>query len=131
MNKNPATNGRARIRAHTIRIMETDKFVDEPSRLFQRRANGARLAPMKNRSWWILSLVVLVAACSSGQKHAWKETGQSFGESGKQTLRAVGESVNPDATNRKEEWKRVGSDFKEAGKDTGRAVSESVDPKDK
>jgi hypothetical protein len=111
--------------------MESGKFVDEWFRLFHPKDNGARLALMKNRSWWIFSIVALITACSPSQKHAWKETGQSFGESGKQTLRAVGESVNPDATNRKEEWKQVGHDFKEAGKDTGRAVSESVDPKDK
>jgi hypothetical protein len=127
VNKRPATNASARTSDHVI---ESGKLVDERVRLFHRAGNGARLAPMKNRPWWVLSIVALVAACSSSQKQAWKETGHSFGESGKQTLRAVGESVNPDATNRKEEWKRVGSDFKEAGKDTGRAVSESVDPKE-
>ena len=79
------------------------------------------------RARFILS-VALLAACSSGQKQAWKESGQSWGESGKQTLRALGESVNPDATNRKEEWKQVGRDFGEAGKDTARALGKSVDP---
>ena len=82
---------------------------------------------MKNRLW-ILSVVALLAACSSHQKQAWKESGQSFGDSGRQTLHALGESVNPDATNRKEEWKKVGQEFKDAGKDTGRAVSTTVDP---
>ncbi len=83
---------------------------------------------MRNTLW--IPVVAVLAACTTGQKGAWKESGQSFGEAGKQTLHAVGESVNPDATNRKEEWKQVGHDFGEAGKDTGRAVSESVDPKD-
>jgi hypothetical protein len=82
---------------------------------------------MKNR-WLLLTIVALLAACSARQKQSWKDTGQSFGDSGKQTLHALGESVNPDATDRKEEWKKVGRDFKEAGKDTGRAVSDSVDP---
>ena len=81
------------------------------------------------KTLWVLT-VAAFAACTTGQKSAWKESGQSFGDAGKQTLHAVGESVNPDATNRKEEWKQVGHDFGEAGKDTGRAVSESVDPKD-
>ena len=71
---------------------------------------------------------LLFAACSSSQKHAWKQSGESWNESGKQTLRALGESVNPDATDRKEEWKQVGRDFGEAGKDTGRALGKSVDP---
>jgi hypothetical protein len=84
---------------------------------------------MKKTSWALSML--LLAACSTGQKQAWKQSGQSFGEAGKQTVRALGESVNPDATNRKDEWKQVGHDFGEAGKDTGRAVSESVDPNDK
>jgi len=83
---------------------------------------------MNKKALSVVAFVALLAACSSNQKQAWKDTGQSFGESGKQTLHAVGESVNPDATNRKEQWKQVGRDFKEAGKDTGRAVSESVDP---
>ena len=68
------------------------------------------------------------AACSSSQKHAWQESGESWSESGKQTLRALGKSVDPDATDRKEEWKRVGRDFGEAGKDTGRALGKSIDP---
>ena len=72
--------------------------------------------------------MLFVAACSTGQKQAWKESGHSFGEAGKQTGRALAESVNPDAENRKGEWKQVGKDFGEAGKDTGRAVSKSVDP---
>lgn len=82
---------------------------------------------MRKTSW--LLVAVFLGACTAGQKGAWKESGQSFGEAGKQTLHAVGESVNPDATNRKEEWKQVGRDFGDAGKDTGRAVSQSVDPK--
>jgi hypothetical protein len=69
-----------------------------------------------------------LAACNSGQKHAWRQSGESWSESGKQTLRALGESVNPDATDRKEEWKQVGRDFGEAGKDTGRALGKSIDP---
>jgi hypothetical protein len=76
---------------------------------------------------WILSAASL-AACSPSQKHAWKQSGESWSESGKQTLRALGESVDPDATDRKEEWKQVGRDFGEAGKDTGRALGKSIDP---
>ena len=78
---------------------------------------------------WILSLVGFVA-CTTSQKQAWRESGSSWSESGKQTVRALGQSVNPDATNRKEEWKQVGRDFGEAGKDTGRAISKSVTPED-
>src|SRR4029450_12733896 len=73
-------------------------------------------------------LLLGLAACTSSQKQAWRESGQSWGESGKQTLRALGASVNPDASNRKEEWKQVGRDFGEAGKDTGRALGKSIDP---
>jgi hypothetical protein len=76
---------------------------------------------------WVLGVVSL-CACTEAQKASWRESGHSWGNSGKQTARALGESVNPDATDRKGEWKKVGSEFKEAGKDTGRAVSESVKP---
>ena len=69
-----------------------------------------------------------LVACTSSQKQAWHESGSSWGESGKQTMRALGESVNPDATNRKEEWRQVGRDFGQAGKDTGRAISKSITP---
>lgn len=75
----------------------------------------------------IVSLVAL-AACSESQKQAWRESGHSWAGSGKQTARALGESVNPDATDRKGEWKQVGQEFKEAGKDTGRALGDSVTP---
>jgi hypothetical protein len=78
---------------------------------------------------WMFSVVGLIA-CTSSQKQAWRKSGHSWGESGKQTARALGESVNPDATNRKEEWKQVGRDFGEAGKDTGRALGKSVTPDD-
>ena len=78
---------------------------------------------------WMFSVVGLIA-CSSSQKQAWRKSGHSWGESGKQTARALGESVNPDATNRKEEWKQVGRDFGEAGKDTGQALGKSVTPDD-
>ena len=81
------------------------------------------------RTIWIFSVVGLIA-CTSSQRQAWRESGHSWNESGKQTLRALGESVNPDATNRKEEWKEVGRDFGEAGKDTGRAFSKSITPED-
>jgi len=74
--------------------------------------------------------VVGLIACTSSQKQAWRKSGHSWGESGKQTARALGESVNPDATNRKEEWKQVGRDFGEAGKDTGQALGKSVTPDD-
>jgi hypothetical protein len=75
-----------------------------------------------------LLAALLFAACSAGQKHAWKQSGESWSDSGKQTLRALGESVDPDATDRKGEWKQVGREFGEAGKDTGRAISKSIDP---
>ncbi|HSD09573.1 MAG TPA: hypothetical protein VLF14_01200 [Candidatus Binatia bacterium] len=78
---------------------------------------------------WIV-LVAGLIACTSSQRQAWRESGHSWGESGEQTLRALGESVNPDATNRKEEWKQVGRDFGEAGKDTGRALGKSITPQD-
>lgn len=78
---------------------------------------------------WMFSVVGLIA-CTSSQKQAWRKSGHSWGESGKQTARALGESVNPDATNRKEEWKQVGRDFGEAGKDTGQALGKSVTPDD-
>ena len=78
---------------------------------------------------WVVPVVALVA-CTGSQKRSWQQGGHSWAEAGKQTARAIGESVNPDATNRKGEWKEVGQDFKEAGKDTGRAVSESVTPPD-
>ena len=78
----------------------------------------------------MLVLVVMAGttACTASQRAAWSTSGHSWGDSGKQTARAIGESVNPDATDRKEEWKQVGRDLKEAGKDTGRAVSQSVTP---
>jgi hypothetical protein len=72
--------------------------------------------------------VMLLAACSSTDKQAWKQSGESWSESGQQTLRAIGKSVDPDATDRKEEWKQVGRDFGEAGKNTGRAIGKSVSP---
>lgn len=75
----------------------------------------------------VLALMVF-AACTSSQRAAWRDSGHSWGDSGKQTARALGESVNPDATDRKEEWKKVGSEFKEAGKDTGRALGKSITP---
>ena len=78
---------------------------------------------------WMFAVVGLIA-CTSSQKQAWRKSGHSWGESGKQTARALGESVNPDATNRKEEWKQVGRDFGEAGKDTGQALGKSVTPDD-
>ncbi|MGH7899995.1 MAG: hypothetical protein ACREQQ_18715 [Candidatus Binatia bacterium] len=81
---------------------------------------------MKNLIW-ALSAATLVA-CSSPQKQAWRDSGESWREGGNQFLRALGKSVNPDETNRKEEWKEVGRDMGEAGKDTGRAVSKSIDP---
>jgi hypothetical protein len=79
------------------------------------------------RTIWIFSVVGLIA-CTSNQKQAWRESGSAWGESGKQTVRALGQSVNPDAMNRKDEWKQVGRDFGEAGKDTGRAISKSIVP---
>ncbi len=97
-------------------------------RLFHPASDSATLTSMR-KTIWIVS-VVGFAACTSSQKQAWQESGSSWGESGKQTIRALGQSVNPDATNRKEEWKQVGRDFGEAGKDTGRAISKSVTPKD-
>jgi len=72
--------------------------------------------------------IVSFVACSSPQKAAWHESGHSWGESGRQFLRALGTSVNPDETNRKQEWKQVGQDLGEAGKDTGRALSKSIEP---
>jgi hypothetical protein len=79
--------------------------------------------------WALLILsAATFAACGPGEKHAWKQSGESWSESGKQTLRALGESVNPDATDRKGEWKQVGRDFGQAGKDTGRALGKSIDP---
>jgi hypothetical protein len=89
--------------------------------------SGGRYVVLMKRAALLVFLACL-AACSSSQKQAWKDSGQSWGESGKQTLRALGASVNPDASNRKEEWKQVGHDFGEAGKDTGRALGKSIDP---
>jgi hypothetical protein len=82
------------------------------------------------KSLCVIPLVFALAACTGSQKRSWQESGHSWAQSGKQTARAIGESVNPDATDRKGEWKQVGQEFKEAGKDTGRAVSESVTPPD-
>jgi hypothetical protein len=76
---------------------------------------------------WVLLTATLVA-CNSPQKQAWRESGESWHESGNQFLRALGKSVNPDETNRKAEWKEVGRDMGEAGKDTGRALGKSIDP---
>jgi hypothetical protein len=70
------------------------------------------------------------AACTASQRSAWRESGHSWGDSGKQTARALGESINPDATNRKEEWKQLGRDLGEAGKDTGRAIGKTLTPPD-
>jgi hypothetical protein len=81
------------------------------------------------RTIWMFAVVGLVA-CTSSRRQAWRESGSSWGQSGKQTMRALGESVNPDATNRKEEWKQVGRDFGQAGKDTGRALGKSITPED-
>lgn len=72
--------------------------------------------------------LALLMACTSAQRASWRESGRSWKESGKQTARALGESVNPDATDRKEEWKQVGRDVAEAGKDTGRALSQTITP---
>ena len=74
--------------------------------------------------WLVFELIAVafaLAACTGSQKRSWQESGHSWAESGKQTARALGESVNPDATDRKDEWKQVGEEFKEAGKDTGRS----------
>ncbi len=76
---------------------------------------------------WMIPMALLLA-CTSSQRSAWHEAGRSWGESGKQTARALGESVNPDASDRKEEWKQVGRDFGEAGQDTGRALGRSITP---
>ncbi len=76
----------------------------------------------------LLAMALSTMACTASQKASWRESGQSWGDSGKQTARALGASVNPDATDRKEEWKQVGKDFKEAGKDTGRALGQSITP---
>ncbi len=97
-------------------------------RPFHPSSDSATLTSMR-KTIWIFSVVGLIA-CTSSQKQAWRESGSSWGESGKQTVRALGQSVNPDATNRKEEWKQVGRDFGEAGKDTGRAIGKSVTPED-
>jgi hypothetical protein len=70
------------------------------------------------------------AACTTSQRSAWRESGHSWRDSGKQTARALGESINPDATNRKEEWKQLGRDLGEAGKDTGRAIGKTLTPPD-
>jgi hypothetical protein len=94
--------------------------------LFHLASDSATLTRMRRTIW--IFLVVGLAACTSSQKQAWRESGESWSESGKQTVRALGQSINPDATNRKEEWKQVGRDFGEAGKDTGRAVSKSITP---
>lgn len=76
---------------------------------------------------WVLA-VLASSACTASQRAAWRESGHSWSDSGKQTARALGESVDPDAANRKEEWKQVGRELKEAGKDTGRALGQSVTP---
>jgi len=76
----------------------------------------------------LIAFAFALVGCTGSQKRSWQESGHSWANSGKQTARALGESVNPDATNRKGEWKQVGQDFKEAGKDTGRAVSQSITP---
>jgi hypothetical protein len=80
------------------------------------------------KSWMVIVALAMLAACTASQRQAWRESGHSWASSGKQTARALGESINPDATDRKGEWKQVGQDFKEAGKDTGRALGESVTP---
>jgi hypothetical protein len=77
---------------------------------------------------WILPVIAGLVACSSGTRRSWQEGGHSWALAGKQTARAIGQSVNPDATDRKGEWKQVGEDFKEAGKDTGRAMSNTITP---
>jgi hypothetical protein len=97
-------------------------------RLFHPTSDGARLTPMR-KTIWMFAVVGLIA-CTSNQRQAWRESGSSWGQGGKQTMRALGESVNPDATNRKEEWKQVGKDFGQAGKDTGRALGKSITPED-
>jgi ABC-type phosphate/phosphonate transport system substrate-binding protein len=76
----------------------------------------------------LLAAAFALAACSASTKRSWQEGGHSWAEAGKQTARAIGESVDPDANDRKGEWKQVGEDFKEAGKDTGRAVSTTITP---
>jgi hypothetical protein len=76
----------------------------------------------------LLPAALALAACSGSTKRSWQQDGHSWAEAGKQTARAIGQSVNPDATDRKGEWKQVGADFKEAGKDTGRAVSTTITP---
>jgi hypothetical protein len=80
------------------------------------------------RTTLLLPAALALAACSGTTKRSWQQGGHSWAEAGKQTARAIGESVNPDATDRKGEWKQVGEDFKEAGKDTGRAVSTTITP---
>jgi hypothetical protein len=96
--------------------------------VFPRARGKITLKGVKQRAL-ILALAGL-AACTASQRSAWHQSGRSWGESGKQTARALGESINPDATNRKEEWKQLGRDLSEAGKDTGRALGKSLTPPD-
>lgn len=62
-------------------------------------------------------------------KESWKETGRSWGEGGRQFLRALGRSISGEGSP-KQEWKKTGQEFKEAGKDTAQSLGETVDPDD-
>jgi hypothetical protein len=71
-----------------------------------------------------------LAACTTSQRAAWRESGKSWEASGTQAARALGKSIDPDTTNRKQEWKNLGHDLGEAGKDTGHALGKSLTPPD-
>jgi hypothetical protein len=77
---------------------------------------------------FVLSLSVL--ACGQERKEAWHESGQSWGQSGRQFLRALGRSISGEGSP-KEEWKAMGRDTAEAGKDTADAVGTSIKPDEK
>ncbi len=74
----------------------------------------------------VAALVLSVGGCGQTRKDAWRQSGQSWKESGKQLGQALGKSVEGDHPKR--EWKELGSDLKDAGKDTGRALGKTIEP---
>ena len=83
---------------------------------------------MRHRSLGWIVLIVALAACTAQKKEAWRDSGSSWGSSGRTFLRALGLSVQGEGGAAKDEWKEFGRDTGQAGKDTAEAVGKSVIP---
>ena len=73
-----------------------------------------------------LALSVLSACAELSTRGSWKETGRSWGEGGRQFLRALGRSISGEGSP-KEEWTKTGQELREAGKSTADSVGKTLD----